>query len=313
MPLLPRTTAVASAAIMTLGAGCSVTSAETPSPAAVKTAQSTQILTKPNLADELMFVARSKTAQLSLDKAGKGTLKLAAVPVITWFSDRPKHDAGRSAAVDALRAFGWRKNGDSLGASAPNAALTADNLQAAPVMKLLSASRDGDGLTFKVAAVSQARDPAPRKLRLSTPELFIDSAGECGFSESDTVSVPIAADEIFNPNIPGKNYVVSHLDESGTEVLVTFYRGAPIYAEPPGDPFHDEPNYPSVANIPGKQFTFTLTKDQPQQTVSFLLDTQFSDWMIRANWGEYVTFSGVGGWPTGFTLGDLYPWCTSGS
>jgi hypothetical protein len=111
--------------------------------------------------------------------------------------------------------------------------------------------------------------------------------------------------------------VVAHLDESGNKVLVTFYRGEPIYRD--DDPLDggddDDVNYPSGPDSPGKQFTFTITEDQPRlNNVSFLLDLQFNGWDIEASsdtWGEYVTVTGLGGWDEGFDMINLYPWCTS--
>lgn len=134
------------------------------------------VLTTPPVTDDLLFIARATGGSLDLDEDGKGTLKLTSVPTITWFSDRPDHDAGASTTLDTLKEFGWKKNGDSLGEGkmAPNAALVGDTLTDAVVVELLSVSLDGDDLTFTVKAISKV--PADqRRVQLGRSELFIDS------------------------------------------------------------------------------------------------------------------------------------------
>jgi hypothetical protein len=177
MRSLPRTTVLVAAVLVVLtscSAGPGTPTAPDHATTGAKSAK--PALTKPNLADNLLFVARSATATLVLDDTGKGTLKLETIPTMTWFSDRPKHDAGTTTTTDALKAFGWARDGDTLGKDAPNAALTADGLANSVVLELLAASRGGDDLTFKVATETKP-EYAQRKQQLSNAELFIDSAG----------------------------------------------------------------------------------------------------------------------------------------
>jgi hypothetical protein len=194
MPLMSRTTAVLTAAVIALLAGCSSTPPAEQSSGAGEAEVAAPILTKPARADHMLFVAGSKTARLTLDAAGKGTLEMSAVPTMTWFSDRPQHDAGTTAAADALKAFGWRGNGDDLGAAAPNAALTGDDLEDAAVMELLSASRTGDEITFEVVAVPRDVRQSRQDLSLTNAKLFIDSVKNC-FPPSPLCSALVGADD----------------------------------------------------------------------------------------------------------------------
>jgi len=172
MRTLPR--AALAAAALALLVGCASSSPPADTADLDQASQTKPILTDPDLDDELLFVARSKSATLSLDKAGKGTLKMASTSTMTWFSDRPRHDAGTTTSAKALAAFGWKKDGDTLGKDAPNAALTADGLEQAVVLELLSATRNGDEVTFKVATETKP-DYDQRKPVLPNAELFIDS------------------------------------------------------------------------------------------------------------------------------------------
>jgi len=196
MPLVSRTTSVLTAAVFALLAGCSSTPPAPKSSAAGETETAAPILTKPARADHLLFVAGSKTASLTMDAAGKGTLEMPAVPTMTWFSDRPQHDAGTTTTADALEAFGWRENGDDLGAAAPNAALTGDALEETAVMELLSASRTGDEITFEVVAVSRDVHQSWRDLSLTNAKLFIDSVDNC-FPPSPLCSDPDGSDDHY--------------------------------------------------------------------------------------------------------------------
>jgi hypothetical protein len=135
-----------------------------------------QVLTKPNLSDELLFVARSPEATLDLDENGEGTLVLSSTPTMTWFADRPDHDAGSTATADALAAFGWKRNGDDLGDEPPNAVLTGDELPDAVVVELLTADQDGNELTFAVKSVNDVAT-TDRDAEITHADLFIDSVG----------------------------------------------------------------------------------------------------------------------------------------
>jgi hypothetical protein len=191
MRTLPAAAVLCASALLLTG--CSTTSTSTGSgtnPSAQKTAEPAAhpILTKPNRADDLLFVARSKKAVLDVDSDGNGTLSLPAATTMTWFSDRPEHDAGTTTTTDALAAFGWKKAGDTLGAAAPNGALTADNLPQAVVVELTTATRIKGGVKFSVTAETQIRTKSSAKkptkvptrqrahpVDLTNAELFIDS------------------------------------------------------------------------------------------------------------------------------------------
>ncbi len=159
-------------------AGCSPTPEASPPQEDSAPTTVEQILTKPEAGVDLLFIARAKNATLTLDKAGKGTLVMEDVETMTWFSDRPAHDAGTSTTADVLDTFGWERDGDSLDGgkpdNAPNAALTADNLTDTIVVELLTATRDGERLTFTVADVAKKPGPA-RDVELVNSDLFIDS------------------------------------------------------------------------------------------------------------------------------------------
>jgi hypothetical protein len=181
MSALTRTTTAAVVALLAL-TGCLSTdpsAGNTPDRSSAPSSDRAgkPVLTKPDLADKLLFVARSQTATLDLAATGKGTLALESVPTMTWFSDRPRHDAGTTGTADGLKTFGWEKNGDTLGQNAPNAALTARDLTAAVVVELKSASLAGGELTFDVETVTKPASGA-RKTELAQAELFIDDAVE---------------------------------------------------------------------------------------------------------------------------------------
>ncbi len=151
--------------------------AQSPAPSKAAAAPAAQpVLTTPEVVDDLLFVAKATSGTLDLDADGHGSLTLTSVPTMSWFSDRPKHDAGTTATLDALKAFGWKKNGDDLGKGdqAPNAALIGDNLPETLVVELGDVARDGDDLTFSVSQVG--KDSAgQRHVDLGRTELFIDS------------------------------------------------------------------------------------------------------------------------------------------
>jgi hypothetical protein len=173
---LPHAAAAALCAALLLLTGCSTLPGSSPKADPGNGTSAKPVLTKPNLADDLLFVARSETATLKLDKTGNGTLKMKSVPTMTWFSDRPDHDAGTTKTSDALAAFGWKKNGDDLGKGdmAPNAALTAHKLPDTVVLEILTVDRDGDDISFTVKDVADKLGPA-RKVALTDSDLFIDS------------------------------------------------------------------------------------------------------------------------------------------
>ncbi|WP_143016288.1 hypothetical protein [Nocardioides szechwanensis] len=131
------------------------------------------VLTKPNPSEKLLFVARSPEATLDLDENGEGTLILSSTPTMTWFADRPNHDAGTTTTADALAAFGWKADDDDLGDEPPNAVLTGNELTDAVVIELLTAGLDGDALIFTVKAVNDV-PAAERNVEVTHADLFID-------------------------------------------------------------------------------------------------------------------------------------------
>jgi hypothetical protein len=148
----------------------STSSATTQSPAVE------QVLTKPNTDVKLLFVARSPEATLDLDEDGEGTLTLSSTPTMTWFADRPAHDAGTTATADALETFGWRSNGDDLGDEPPNAVLTGNELADGVVIELLAVDHDDDTLTFTVKTVTKV-PASERNVAITHVDLFIDDVG----------------------------------------------------------------------------------------------------------------------------------------
>jgi hypothetical protein len=173
--LRPAAAAVLALAVMT---GCSSGASSTdPKPSASSTTPAVeQVLTKPNPSEKLLFVARSPEASFDLDEDGEGTLTLSSTATMTWFADRPDHDAGTTTTVDALAAFGWKRNGDDLGDEPPNGVLTGDELSEAVVVELLTADRDGDALTFTVKAVNDV-PAAEHNADVTHADLFIDDVG----------------------------------------------------------------------------------------------------------------------------------------
>jgi hypothetical protein len=176
--LLGEVTAASAAALM-ISAGCSANTdrSQRPTQGESSKAAATPVLTKPNMSDELLFVARSPEATLELNEDGVGTLTMTSTPTMTWFSDRPEHDAGTTATTDALAAFGWEKDGDDLGAVAPNAVLTGNELADAVVIELRTVERAGDALSFTVKAINDVPEDE-RTVDVSHADLFIDSVGE---------------------------------------------------------------------------------------------------------------------------------------
>ncbi len=120
---------------------------------------------------------RSARGQATFDERGSGTLTMTDLEHVTWFSDRPERDAGVSTLPDALRTYGWQQDGDALGTDAPNATLTAPELEDALVVELRAASIDGDRVTFEVQAIESS---ASRDVELSDLALFIDTTTASG-------------------------------------------------------------------------------------------------------------------------------------
>jgi hypothetical protein len=182
MTILRRVTAAAVLALVALVAttGCTTTDPESKESTSTPTGSASpaveQVLTKPDMNDTLLFVARSPEASLDLDENGDGTLTLSSAPTMTWFSDRPDHDAGTATTTDALKSFGWKDNGDDLGDEPPNAVLTGSELADAVVVELLTADLDGDELSLTVKAVNDV-PAAERNVEVSHADLFIDDVG----------------------------------------------------------------------------------------------------------------------------------------
>lgn len=148
-------------------AGCTSES-DTPD---VETANVARTLAAPDTTDSLLFVARSDAGSLLVRPGTGSTLELDDVDRMTWFSDRPARDAGASSVADALKTFGWRRNGDRLGDDAPNATLIAAEFgKESVVVELLTATVDGDQIRFTVDFVGQR----PESTGLSDVDLFID-------------------------------------------------------------------------------------------------------------------------------------------
>lgn len=176
-----RPTAAAAVLALALMTGCSSSTDPTPATDSKASANPTApavepVLTKPNMDDKLLFVARSPEASLDLDENGEGTLTLSSTPTMTWFSDRPNHDAGTTTTADALAAFGWKRNGDDLGDEPPNAVLTGDEITDAVVVELLTVDVDGDQLSFAVRTVNDVAT-ADRDVEITHADLFIDTVG----------------------------------------------------------------------------------------------------------------------------------------
>lgn len=130
---------------------------------------------------------RADTGQLTLDGSGSGSLTVEDVDDITWFADRPAHDAGRTDAVDMLERFGWTRNGDTLGESAPNAAITAAGIDETIVVELNAASRDGGTLTFAVTGVGTS---GPVDVTVSDITMFIDSVSTATYPQTMSADLP---------------------------------------------------------------------------------------------------------------------------
>lgn len=206
--------AVLALALMT-GCSSSIDStpdAESKSSVSPATPAVEQVLTKPNLSEKLLFVARSPEASLSLDADGEGVLTLASTPTMTWFADRPDHDAGTTATTDALAAFGWKNNGDDLGDEPPNAVLTGNEITAAVVVELLTAERDGDALSFTVKTVNDVA-AADRNVQLTHADLFIDDVVSTiiGDVPAEGTLISTKSDGIANSRIGAYDFQIDFL------------------------------------------------------------------------------------------------------
>jgi hypothetical protein len=156
--------------VVLLVAGLMACSTGSKPPGAV-TVKATRTLTPPDTSVALLFVARSESGSLRVRPGNQSTLELNDVAAMTWFSDRPARDAGTSSVTDALKTFGWKRNGDRLGVDVPNGALVAAELgNDSVVVKLLTATVDGSRVRFTVAFVGQP----PESSGLSDANLFID-------------------------------------------------------------------------------------------------------------------------------------------
>lgn len=156
--------------------GCAAESSISAAPASAPVrAPATTVphLTEPNSSDSLLFVARAHTGSITMSAPTTATITLTAAPTMTWFSDRPQHDAGVTSSRDALEAFGWADNGDDLGVP-PNAVLLAEEFgDDSPVVEIMTANISGDDLSFDVTF------EAPPNPSVTGPlthvEMFIDS------------------------------------------------------------------------------------------------------------------------------------------
>ncbi|CAN5619632.1 hypothetical protein BH10ACT3_BH10ACT3_01180 [soil metagenome] len=158
------------AVLLVVGAGACTSSS---SWAGEATTTPERTLEPPDASAPLLFVARSDSGSLDVRDDGDSTLELDDVDAVTWFTDRPARDAGATSVTDALKTFGWERNGDRLSDDAPNGVLVATELGAdSIVVELLAATVDGHRVRFTVAFVN----PPPKSSQLTDIELFIDDA-----------------------------------------------------------------------------------------------------------------------------------------
>lgn len=165
-----RPSLVVAAALLVVMSGCS---SSTPDPAS-RPVGDVHELTAADRENTLLFVARSPRGTLTVDGDGQGVLELDEAATMTWFTDRPAHDAGATTAADALEALGWTGNGSPIGDEPPNAALIAAELgDDTPIVELLTATIDGERIRFDIEVVGAGR---PESGALTAVELFIDDA-----------------------------------------------------------------------------------------------------------------------------------------